>query len=110
VGFDTGPLQLATNVWGKSPYTDNLQNPFGTFATDMATRKYQGFNGSVADNLALGVQAFKYILSISKSNADAAGLYRAGSRTGPGYSDRSSQYQSEWQANKAYLDCLDGKK
>lgn len=96
VGWDVGPMQTATNVWNKAPFTDGLSDPFGAIAMSRITRQYVGFNGSVSDNLTLGARAFSMdILNRSRSLADAAGLYRAGSRTGPGYQQPYNEYTSE---------------
>ena len=107
VGWDVGPMQTATNVWGKSPFTDGLSDPFGTISMNLSTRQYEGFNGNVSDNLTLGARAFSMdILDRSRSLADAAGLYRAGSRTGPGYQQRFNEYTREAPGDRAQLNCL----
>jgi hypothetical protein len=67
------------------------------------------FSGNVMDNLRAGARAYTMdILKRSTSLADAAGLFRAGSRTGPGYRDRFNQYQQEAPGDKRQLNCLQG--
>jgi RHS repeat-associated protein len=110
VGYDTGPMQISTNYYDKSPFTDGLPGAFGTFAMDWNTKEYAPFNGDPYDNLRAGARAYtKDILSRSRNNADAAGLFRAGSRTGPGYSDRSAQYTREASRDRSFFDCLMGR-
>jgi hypothetical protein len=107
VGWDVGPMQLATNVWNRSPFTDGLSNPFGTVAMNRHTRQYASFNGDFEENVTVGARAFSMdILARSRSLADAAGLYRAGSRTGPGYRDRFNEYTREASRDRAQLNCL----
>jgi len=118
VGYDVGPLQLSTNYFDKSPYTKGLPKAFtghsftfsNFFPHKDARLSYfnEGvrFNGVTSQNLLAGARAFALaILPNSRSLADAAGLYRAGSRSGP-YQSRFDQYTNEAAADKAYLDCL----
>jgi len=113
VGFDVGPMQLATSIWNKSPYTDGLPNVFGTIAMNAKTGEYEGFNGNVYDNLRAGARAFTMdILPRSKGadwlhrNADASGRFR-----GPaGYTQRYNEYLREAPGDKAQLDCLAGRR
>ena len=80
VGWDVGPMQISTNYYQKSPFIDGLPGAYGTIAMNNSTRQYEGFNGTVSDNLRAGGGAFTMdILGRSNSNADAAGLFRAGS-------------------------------
>lgn len=48
------------------------------------------------------------ILRRSKDLADAAGLYRAGSRSGPGYQQRFNDYTREAERDRAQLKCVAG--
>lgn len=125
VGYDVGPLQLSTNYYYKSPFTDGLPKAFTSnhfLSPDPGYRPFTpavnlnsfspsvGFNGDVSQNLLAGARAFsRDILPRSNSLADAAGLYRAGSRSGP-YQSRYDEYTSEAAADKLYLDCLKGQK
>lgn len=119
VGYDVGPLQVSTNYYDKAPFTTGLpkaftgnwsafhpnDHPLGWFGKDIR------FNGNTDQNLQAGARAFKLdILPRSRSLADAAGLYRAGSRTSPGYTERYNEYMSEADADRAYLNCLRGQK
>jgi hypothetical protein len=107
VGWDVGPMQLATNVWFKSPFTDGLNDPMGTISMDVNTQQYNDFNGDFADNVTLAARAFSQdILPKSSSLADAAGLYRAGSRSPSSYGIRSREYTAESGADRTQLDCL----
>lgn len=122
VGYDVGPLQLSTNYYDRSPFTDGLTkaftgtsfrfpNAFGpgspnlnNFGADIR------FNGDTSQNLLAGARAFaEDILPRSKGLADAAGLYRAGNRSGP-YQSRFDQYTNETAADSVYLNCLRGQK
>jgi hypothetical protein len=110
VGWDVGPMQISTNYYQKSPFIDGLPGAYGTIAMNNSTRQYEGFNGTVSDNLRAGARAFTMdILGRSNSNADAAGLFRAGSRTGPGYRDRFNEYTREAPGDRAQLNCLRGR-
>lgn len=111
VGWDVGPLQLATNIWFKSPYTDGLNNPMGTISMNSNTQKYDDFNGDFADNVTVAARAFsKSILPQSRSLADAAGLYRAGSRSPQSYGIRSREYATESGADRNQLNCIASKR
>lgn len=111
VGWDVGPMQISTNYYQKSPFTDGLPGAFGTIAMSNSTQQYEGFNGSASANLRAGARAFTMdILSRSRSNADAAGLFRAGSRTGPGYTQRFNEYTREAPGDRAQLNCLAGRR
>lgn len=112
-GWDVGPLQLSTNFFNKSPFTDGLPDAFGTVAMNNSTRQYEGFNGTVSDNLRAGARAFTMdILPRSRGrdwlhrNADASGKFR-----GPdGYRRRYNEYLRDAQADKDYLNCLRGRR
>lgn len=112
-GWDVGPLQLSTNFFNKSPFTDGLPDAFGTVAMNNSTREYEGFNGTVSDNLRAGARAFTMdILPRSRGrdwlhrNADASGKFR-----GPdGYRRRYNEYLRDAQADKDYLNCLRGRR
>lgn len=106
-GYDVGPMQLATNIWNKSPFTDGLSNPFGTIGFNIAQNQYDSFNGNFEENITVAARAFALdILPRSSSNADAAGKYR-----GPaGYQGRYNQYVSEAPADRKQLNCIAGRK
>ena len=105
VGWDVGPMQLATNIWQKSPFIDGLTNHFGTIAMSTSTRQYESFNGNFDENIIVAARAFSMdILPRSTSNADAAGKYR-----GPGdYQGRYNQYVREAPADRQQLKCVAG--
>jgi len=112
VGWDVGPMQLGTNVWGKAPFTDGLSNPFGTIAMNPSTHQYDSFNGNFGENVTLAARAFGMdILPRSHGkdwlhrNADAAGMYR-----GPGdYQGRYNQYIQEAPSDRRQLNCIAGR-
>jgi hypothetical protein len=106
VGWDVGPMQLATNIWQKSPFIDGLNNPFGTIEMSTSTRQYESFNGNFDENITVAARAFSMdILPRSTSNADAAGKYR-----GPGdYQGRYNQYVREAPADRQQLKCIAGR-
>jgi hypothetical protein len=54
VGYDVGPMQVATNVWNKSPYIDGLPGAFGTDIGAAQWGRRSAFNGIAMDNLRLG--------------------------------------------------------
>jgi hypothetical protein len=125
VGYDVGPMQLSTNYYDKPPFTDglpkaftgtdfNFPNSFGpsgpnlnAFAADVR------FNGVTSQNVLAAARAFaldilprtRRLPDGSRNLADAAGLYRAGSRSGS-YQSRFDEYRNEAEADRAYLDCL----
>ncbi len=75
-----------------------------------STQKYERFNGNETDNVTLAARAFSLgILGGSSSLADAAGLYRAGSRTGPGYRERFNEYVHDAPGDRAQFNCLAAK-
>ena len=104
-------MQISTNYYNKAPFTTDLPQAFkGNGADDIGQPRWgqlQTFSGTVADNLRAGARAFTMdILPRSRSLADAAGLFRAGSTTGPGYSERFNEYQREAARDRIYLNCL----
>ena len=102
-GADVGPLQVANNdVYAKAPFTSRLNNPMGTFTTER-----RQFDGNPWDNLRWGARAYTLdILTRARGRADAAGLFRAGTRTGPGYNDRVGQFNSQYRSYDAFFNCL----
>jgi hypothetical protein len=104
-GWDVGPLQSSTTYYNKSPFTDGLNNPFGTVFSET-----QPFNGNSFSSLRVGARAYALdILPRSKSRADAAGLYRAGNRKNPaksGYNDRVKQFNNWSKGYDAFFNCL----
>jgi hypothetical protein len=113
VGYDVGPMQLATSIWNKSPFTDGLSNPFGTIGFNIAKNEYDSFNGNFEENVILAARAFALDIlprSTGKDplhrNADAAGSYR-----GPGdYQGRYDQYLAEAPGDGRQLKCIAGRK
>ena len=112
VGADVGPMGTATNIWGKSPFTDGLSDPFGTVAQYESTHEFTSFNGNFEENITLAARAFSLdILPRSHGkdwlhrNADAAGMYR-----GPGdYQGRYNQYVQEAPSDRRQLNCIAGR-
>ena len=51
-GSDVGPMQTATTVYNKAPFTDGVADPFGTTRSNT-----QAFNGNPYQNLLLGARA-----------------------------------------------------
>jgi hypothetical protein len=100
---DIGPGQLFPGVWDKSPYIDGLKNPFGS------NREVgQIFNGNFDDNLLLMGRALHSFFGnvTGDKRAEAAGLYKAGSTTGPGYSDRVKKFNEQKNGYDKFFDCL----
>src|SRR5712691_6359267 len=58
VGWDVGPMQTGTNIWGKSPFIDGLSDPFGTVSMEESTHKYSSFKGNFEDKITLDARAF----------------------------------------------------
>jgi hypothetical protein len=104
-GWDVGPLQTSTTYFDQSPFTDGLDNPFGTTRS-----KTEPFNGNSFSSLRVGARAYTLdILPRSKSRADAAGLFRAGNRNNPsksGYNDRVKQFNNWSKGFDAFFNCL----
>lgn len=108
VGWDVGPMQLATNIWFKSPFIDGLKDPVGDLSTN-SQGEYYSFNGDFNENVTLAARAFRLDLlprSKGKSelqrNADAAGMYR-----GPAdYKGRYNQYLREAPGDALQFECL----
>lgn len=100
-GWDVGPLQTATTVYDKSPFTDSLYNPFGTVFSET-----QSFNGNPQQSLIVGARALAEVVQRSKSRADAAGLYRAGSRKPASYAIRAAEFTREGPGYDAFFNCL----
>jgi len=102
-GADVGPMGIANNgVYAKAPFTSGLANPMGTFTTEK-----KRFDGNPFDNLRWAARAYTMdILRRTRDRANAAGLYRAGTRTGPGYSDRVAQFNKESKGYDDFFKCL----
>jgi YD repeat-containing protein len=129
VGYDVGPVQISTNYYMTSPFTDGLPkaftgnsfrfpNPFGPSKPNLDDFDQNvGFNGDVSQNLLAGARAFaldilprtKNLPDGSKDLADAAGLYRAGSRSGP-YQTRKDEYNACAADDRLYLNSLRNQK
>lgn len=101
-GWDVGPLQASTTYYNKSPFTDGLHNPFGTVFSES-----EAFNGNSFSSLRVAARAYTLdILPRSKSRADAAGLYRAGSRKPNSYRTRANEFTSLSKGYDAFFNCL----
>jgi YD repeat-containing protein len=101
---DIGPGQVYPGIWNKSPYTDNLKNPFGT---NLGVG--QKFNGDPFENLILTARALSAPLGRVTGDAErakAAGLYKAGSETGPGYQTRVDKFNGTRAGFDAFFNCL----
>lgn len=96
---DVGPGQLYPDTWNKSPYTDGLSNPFGT-----NLNRDQVFNGNAFENLMVAGRALGQARGAQR--ADAAGLYRAGSSTNPGYKERVQNFNDNVKNYDAFFGCL----
>lgn len=100
-GWDVGPLQTSTTYYDKSPFTDGLPNPFGTTRSETVA-----FNGNSHSSLRVGARALNEVSSRSRSRADAAGLYRAGSREPASYRIRANEFKSLSKGYDAFFNCL----
>jgi hypothetical protein len=102
-GADVGPMGIANNgVYAKAPFISGLANPMGTFTTEK-----KRFDGDPFDNLRWAARAYTMdILKRTKDRAQAAGLYRAGTPTGPGYSDRIKQFNGQSRGYDNFFKCL----
>ena len=100
---DVGPGQLYPPTWNKSPYTDGLRNPFGT-----NTQVGQSFNGNSVENLVVTARALNSFAGPVRgaNRADAAGLYRAGSRTNEGYKERVQNFKNNYKNYDRFFGCL----
>jgi YD repeat-containing protein len=96
---DVGPGQLYPDTWNKSPYTDGLTNPFGT-----NLNRGQVFNGNAFENLMVAGRALGTARGAQRANA--AGLYRAGSSTNPGYKERVQNFKDNVKNYDAFFGCL----
>ena len=105
IGADVGPGQIANNgVFTKSPWTDGLGDPFGTFTTQRVP-----FDGNPLDNLRLSAR----ILNSYGGGRTAAGRYHSG--TGPfsktpggikAFNDRAKQYDQLQPSYSAFFNCM----
>lgn len=98
---DIGPGQLYPGIWEKSPFTDGLRNPFGS-ARAVGDR----FNGDVSENLMLMARAYN---SMRGTRSQMAGLYKAGSTTGPGYQQRVTSFNQLAPTWDRFYNCLAGR-
>ena len=100
---DVGPGALYPPTWNKSPYTDGLSNPFGT-----NLNRGQVFNGNAFENLMVTGRALNSFAgpATGAQRADVAGLYRAGSRTNPGYKERVQNFKDNVKNYDAFFGCL----
>ena len=105
IGADVGPGQIANNgPFTKSPWTDGLGDPFGTFTTQRVP-----FDGNPLDNLRLTAR----ILNSDGGGRAAAGRYHSG--TGPfsktpegikAFNDRVKQYDQLQPSYSAFFRCM----
>ncbi len=105
---DIGPGQVFPGIWGVSPFTDGLDDPFGS------NREvgHQEFNGDPVENLVLAGRALNHPLGAVQGNRrrEAAGLYKAGSQSGPGYQTRVDKWgNANVNAYDAFFGCLKDK-
>lgn len=96
---DVGPGQLFPDTWNKSPYTDKLKNPFGT-----NLNRGELFNGNAYESLIVTGRALGK--ARGSDRAHAAGLYRAGSSTNPGYNERVKNFNDNGRNYDAFFSCL----
>jgi YD repeat-containing protein len=96
---DVGPGQLYPDTWNKTPYTDGLTNPFGT-----NLNRGQVFNGNAFESLMVAGRALGTAQGAQRANA--AGLYRAGSSTNPGYKERVQNFKDNVKNYDAFFGCL----
>ena len=96
---DVGPGQLYPDAWNKSPYTDKLKNPFGT-----NLNRGEVFNGNAYENLIVTGRVLGTARGADRANA--AGLYRAGASTNPGYSERVQNFKDNVKNYDAFFACL----
>lgn len=96
---DVGPGQLYPDTWNKSPYTDGLTNPFGT-----NLNRGQVFDGNAFESLMVTGRALGTAQGAQRANA--AGLYRAGSSTNPGYKERVQNFKDNVKNYDAFFGCL----
>jgi hypothetical protein len=112
--YDVGLMQVATNIWDKSPYTDGLPNAYGTLSADARTGKMLPFDGDPLQNVRLGARA----LNASSGRrgrprdvlprADAAGIFRAGSRKPSSYRIRVNEFNKHYRDYDRFFNCMRG--
>jgi YD repeat-containing protein len=100
---DIGPGGLYPGTWDKAPYTDGLQNPFGS-----NRQVGQPFNGNSFENLFVAARALNSFFGPVRGNerSKVAGLYRAGSESGYGYKDRVARFKKQSPGYDAFFNCL----
>jgi hypothetical protein len=96
---DVGPGQLHPPIWNKSPYTDGLNNPFGT---NLNTG--QVFNGNAFQNLMVTGRALGR--ARGDQRADAAGYYRAGNHSDSRYRARVQNFKEHGRNYDRFFECL----
>jgi hypothetical protein len=112
--FDVGYMQIANDpaIWNKSPYIDELPNAYGTIAMDVNTRKMLTFDGDALENVRLGARAliassgWKGRPKGVSVRADAAGIYRAGSRDPASYGIRVNEFNRDYRAYDRFFLCM----
>ena len=108
--FDVGWMQTANDpaIWNKSPYTDGLPNAYGSILAGQLL----DFNGDPLENVRLGARAL--IASSGWKNrpkdvsprADAAGIFRAGSRDPASYRKRVNEFNDDYRAYDRFFECM----
>lgn len=110
-GFDVGPLQTSTTVFGKDRFVNSLSDDAGQVMGTFATKGVP-FNGDPYLALRWGARALNDGAGIRgrpkgvSALADMAGIYRAGSsRTGP-YQTRVNEFNALHSGYDAFFNCL----
>jgi RHS repeat-associated protein len=116
-GFDVGPMQVATDIWNKSPYTNGLPKAFSNGIDDVGRPifgRLLPFTGDIVQNMRLGARALNASSgwrgrpSNVSARADAAGIFRAGSRNGS-YWVRVNEFNRFQPAYDRFFNCMQGK-
>jgi hypothetical protein len=110
-GFDVGPLQTATTVFGKDRFVNSLSDDAGQVMGTFAT-KGVAFNGSSYLALRWGARALNDGAGIRgrpkdvSARADMAGIYRAGSSRTGSYRTRVNEFNAFQSGYDAFFNCL----
>jgi len=109
-GFDVGPLQTSTTYFGKDRFLNGLSDDAGEVMGTFATKGVP-FNGDPYLALRWGARALNDGAGRGgrpkgvSARADMAGLYRAGSRSGP-YQTRVNEFNAIKPGYDAFFNCL----
>ena len=101
-------MQIATNgAYNRSPFTDGLLLPFGTNPNNFQGSHSAPYeNGNWFDNLRLSARMFNEISGRGYNREETAGIYRAGSKSGPGYRARVNEFRKLSPGYDSYFNCL----